>query len=63
MKIKIFIALFFSFVLLNFTGVNGEYETPSNPDLIIDTEKSSLVEEVIKIIQYLKSRELIPSTN
>jgi adenylylsulfate kinase len=49
--------------IVNFTGVNGEYETPSNPDLIIDTEKSSLVEEVIKIIQYLKSRELIPSTN
>jgi len=49
--------------IVNFTGVNGEYETPSNPDLIIDTEKCSLDEEVIKIIQYLKSRELIPSTN
>ena len=49
--------------IINFTGVNGEYETPSNPDLIIDTEKSSLVEEVIKIIQYLKARKLASSAN
>ena len=49
--------------IINFTGVNGEYETPSNPDLVIDTEKYSLDEEVMKIIQYLKSRELVSSTN
>ena len=49
--------------IINFTGVNGEYETPSNPDLVIDTEKYSPDEDVIKIIQHLKSRELISSTN
>jgi len=49
--------------IINFTGVNGEYETPSNPDLVIDTEKCSPDEDVVKIIQYLKSRELISSTN
>jgi len=49
--------------IINFTGVNGEYETPSNPDMVIDTENHSLDEEVMKIIQYLKSRELISSTN
>ena len=49
--------------IINFTGVNGEYETPSNADLEIDTEKYSLDEEVMKIIQYLKSRELVSSTN
>jgi len=49
--------------IINFTGVNGEYETPFNADLVIDTEKYSLDEEVMKIIQYLKSRELISSTN
>ena len=47
----------------DFTGVSAPYDIPTNPDLIIDTEKSSLVEEVIKIIQYLKSRELVSSTN
>ena len=49
--------------IINFTGVNGEYETPSNPVLVIDTEKYSLDEEVMKIIQYLKSRELVSSIN
>ena len=49
--------------IINFTGVNGEYETPSNADLEIDTEKCSLDEEVMKIIQYLKSRELVSSIN
>ena len=49
--------------IINFTGVNGEYETPLNADLVIDTEKHSLDEEVMKIVQYLKSRELVSSTN
>ena len=49
--------------IINFTGVNGVYETPSNADLEIDTEKHSLDEEVMKIIQYLKSRELVSSIN
>ena len=49
--------------IINFTGVNGVYEIPTNADLVIDTEKRSIDEEVMKIIQYLKSRELVSSTN
>ena len=49
--------------IINFTGVNGVYEIPSNADLVIDTEKRSIDEEVMKIIQYLKSRELVSSIN
>ena len=49
--------------IINFTGVNGEYEMPSNADLVIETEKYSIDEEVTKILQYLKSRELITTTD
>ena len=49
--------------IINFTGVNGVYEIPTNADLVIDTEKRSIDEEVMKIIQYLKSRELVSSIN
>ena len=49
--------------IINFTGVNGEYEMPSNADLVIETEKHSIDEEVTKILQYLKSRELITTTD
>jgi len=49
--------------IINFTGVNGEYEIPSNPDLVINTEKYSPDEGVMKIIQYLKARKLASSAN
>ena len=49
--------------ITDFTGVDGYYEIPSDADLVIDTEKHELDECVIKIIQYLKSRELVSSTN
>jgi len=43
----------------NFTGINDPYEIPTNPEIIIDTEKSSIEENVKKILDYLKSRKLI----
>lgn len=43
----------------NFIGITGIYETPINPDLIIDTENYTVKECVNKIIQYLKNRTLI----
>tara|TARA_B100000745_G_scaffold299303_1_gene249842 strand:- start:1821 stop:2342 length:522 start_codon:yes stop_codon:yes gene_type:complete len=49
--------------IINFTGVNGEYEIPSKPDLVIDTENHSPHENVIEIMQYLKARKLISSVN
>ena len=49
--------------IINFTGVNGEYEIPSKPDLVIDTENHSPHENVIEIMQYLKARKLISSAN
>ena len=37
----------------NFTGVNDDYDIPDNPDLIINTENSTLDECVDQIAEYL----------
>ncbi len=38
------------------TGLDGEYEEPENPELILDTDKMSVEDEVIAVIE--KAREL-----
>ena len=43
----------------NYTGIDSPYEAPDNPELIIDTESESLKESVAKVIDFLKSREII----
>lgn len=42
----------------NFTGISDEYEIPSNPDLVIDTENKGLDYNVNEILEYLKKRKL-----
>lgn len=44
----------------NFTGLDDPYEAPENPDFIVDTEKESLDQSVDKIIDYLKTKGLLP---
>ena len=36
-----------------FTGVDSPYETPVNPDIVIDTSNCSINDAVIKVIEYL----------
>jgi len=43
----------------NYTGIDSPYEAPDNPELVIDTERESLEESVTKVIDFLKSREII----
>jgi len=43
----------------NYTGIDSPYEAPDNPELIIDTESESLEESVTKVIDFLKSKEII----
>jgi len=43
----------------NYTGIDSPYEAPDNPELIIDTENESLEESVAKVIDFLKSKEII----
>ena len=43
----------------NYTGIDSPYEAPDNPELIIDTESGLLEESVTKVIDFLKSKEII----
>jgi len=43
----------------NYTGIDSPYEAPSNPELVIDTESESLEESVAKVVDFLKSKEII----
>jgi len=43
----------------NYTGIDSPYEAPSNPELVIDTESESLGESVAKVVDFLKSKEII----
>ena len=42
-----------------FTGINAPYETPTNPEIEIDTEALSVDEAVAKIIAYLTQHQYI----
>ncbi len=43
----------------NYTGIDSPYEAPDNPELIIDTESELLEKSVAKVIDFLKSKEVI----
>jgi adenylylsulfate kinase len=43
----------------NYTGINSSYDEPKSPELIIDTENESLEESVIRVIDFLKSKNVI----
>jgi len=43
----------------NYTGIDSPYEAPSNPELVIDSESESLEDSVAKVIDFLKSKEVI----
>lgn len=42
-----------------FTGIDDPYDTPQNPDLLIDTEHEPLIDSANKIKDFLKKRNLI----
>ena len=42
----------------NFIGLNGIYQPPTNPELIIDTENSTIEHNVQTILDYLSEKKL-----
>ncbi len=42
-----------------FTGISAPYEEPVKPEIVLDTEKMSIDEEVIEVIDYLKKGNFI----
>jgi adenylylsulfate kinase-like enzyme len=45
----------------NFTGISAPYEAPENPEIHIRSDQLSVEESVVKIVEYLKSKNLLPS--
>jgi len=43
----------------DFTGISQPYETPANPDIILDTDRLGIEESVDKIITYLAQKRII----
>ena len=43
----------------NYTGIDSPYETPDNPELVVDTDSESLEESIAKVIDLLKSKGII----
>ncbi|OWP03255.1 hypothetical protein B2J93_2987 [Marssonina coronariae] len=44
----------------NFTGISAPYEEPVNPEITIRTDQLSVEECVVKIVDYLKEKKLLP---
>lgn len=47
--------------IANFTGISDPYEEPSNPEIIIETNKETVKESTEQIITWLIKREYIPA--
>ena len=45
----------------NFTGISDPYEAPENPEVVVDTSQESIEESAQKILDYLASKDLLPS--
>ena len=43
----------------NFTGIDSPYEEPTNPDLVIYTDKYSIEECANQVIDYLIEKSII----
>ena len=46
-------------LIKNFTGIDDPYETPTNPDLIIDTSITSVYDSISKILTVLMTKKYI----
>lgn len=40
----------------NFTGIDAPYERPENPDILIETEKESIEDAVIKVLNFVENK-------
>ena len=49
-------------IIKGFTGIDGVYEEPENPDISVGTAGESVAENVQKLVAYLASQGIIPAT-
>ncbi|MCE5005261.1 adenylyl-sulfate kinase [Staphylococcus chromogenes] len=45
-----------------FTGISAPYEAPEQPEIVIDTEETSIEEAVLQILNYLETHDYIPKS-
>ncbi|MCF6436411.1 MULTISPECIES: adenylyl-sulfate kinase [Pseudoalteromonas] len=43
----------------HFTGIDSDYQVPSNPEVRLDTSKNTLQQSVEQLVEYLKTRNII----
>lgn len=48
-------------IISNFTGISAPYEEPSDPEIVIETDRQSVEQSVQQIMEYLKLHQLIPT--
>lgn len=46
-------------VIKDFTGISSPYEKPENPELIIDTEKLTIEQSVLRVFDFLKPKIIL----
>ncbi|KAK2582921.1 hypothetical protein KPH14_008987 [Odynerus spinipes] len=47
-------------MIKGFTGIDQTYEVPITPDVVVNTENSTLEESTAKVIEFLEKRGIIP---
>ncbi len=48
-------------LISNFTGIDSDYETPSNPDIVVRTEGKSVDDCVAQVLDVLRTQGVIPT--
>jgi adenylylsulfate kinase len=46
-------------LIKDFTGINSPYEEPGNPEIVVESDRTTVEESVEQVIQYLKQNKLI----
>ena len=46
-------------VIKDFTGISSPYEKPEKPELIIDTEKLTIEQSVLRVVDFLKPKIIL----
>jgi adenylyl-sulfate kinase len=46
-------------IIPEFTGISAPYEEPENPEILIETDKMSVMESVEKIVNHLKEKDIL----
>lgn len=50
-------------IIKDFTGISAPYEAPDAPEIHIRSDKESVEESVLKIVDYLKKEGLLPAAS